>query len=238
MHLENIYLGTLSTTLPIGTKNHLGFGIVYLGMDKMKSYNDDGERIGNTEHTASDLLLMLSCSRVIFRNISLGLTLKYIRETLADYSFDAFNFDIGLNYTFEFRRIIYQKRRRIIKKEKIDFGLTINNIGPMVNFKTLSSLQPMVLKIGASYKYKKLLISTDLRIPIDNIPSIHLGCEQEIGFLRLRAGFKTFTLHGLNILSGFSIGCGIHTKIINLDYAFLPYGELGLTHRISTLMRF
>ena len=37
----------------------------------------------------------------------------------------------------------------------------------------------------------------------------------------------------LGVILCFSCGIGIKIEKIDFDYAFLPYGELGTTHRIS-----
>ncbi|MCX5781153.1 MAG: hypothetical protein NT145_00375, partial [Elusimicrobia bacterium] len=48
----------------------------------------------------------------------------------------------------------------------------------------------------------------------------------------LRFGYNT-NVKGLDRLGGFSSGIGLTYKKYTLDYAIAPYGEFGLTHRIS-----
>jgi hypothetical protein len=39
-------------------------------------------------------------------------------------------------------------------------------------------------------------------------------------------------------MSDFSAGIGIRRKLMSIDYAFVPLGDLGTTHRISLNFRF
>ena len=53
----------------------------------------------------------------------------------------------------------------------------------------------------------------------------------------VRLGYNS-DVKGLDSISGFSAGFGITYKKYTLDYAIAPYGDLGLTHRISLAYRF
>jgi len=52
--------------------------------------------------------------------------------------------------------------------------------------------------------------------------------------LALRAGYRT----GQDIGSGMSAEVGLRIGKIDLDYAYVPYGDLGNTHRISLEIKF
>lgn len=42
----------------------------------------------------------------------------------------------------------------------------------------------------------------------------------------------------LEFLSGLTVGSGFKLNIFDIDYAFVPYGDLGYTHRSSLLAKF
>lgn len=55
----------------------------------------------------------------------------------------------------------------------------------------------------------------------------------------LRLGYRyALSRPDLGGLSDFSAGFGLRFKTMSLDYAFVPLGDLGMTHRISFNMRF
>jgi hypothetical protein len=54
----------------------------------------------------------------------------------------------------------------------------------------------------------------------------------------LRAGINTLGLGDIAGLSGLSAGAGIAFSSLSVDYALVPFGELGLTHRLSLSLKF
>jgi hypothetical protein len=55
--------------------------------------------------------------------------------------------------------------------------------------------------------------------------------------IHIKNGLKTKTMADLGVISCLSCGIGIKIEKIDFDYAFLPYGELGMTHLISLLIK-
>ena len=55
----------------------------------------------------------------------------------------------------------------------------------------------------------------------------------------LRVGYRyALTRPDLGGLSDFSAGVGLRFQRFSLDYAFIPLGDLGITHRISVNYHF
>ena len=54
----------------------------------------------------------------------------------------------------------------------------------------------------------------------------------------LRAGYNSRAAKNLGGFTGFSSGVGFSIGRIGLDYAWVPFGELGDTHRIGLRGRF
>jgi len=59
-----------------------------------------------------------------------------------------------------------------------------------------------------------------------------------VSILALRAGYKTMKNPDLGGLTGVSGGMGINLGKFNFDYSFTPFGDLGISHRVSLLIRF
>jgi hypothetical protein len=79
---------------------------------------------------------------------------------------------------------------------------------------------------------QKLGFAQDFIISSSDKFGIALGAEYWVAeILALRFGYRTGT--GTGGLSGLRTGLGVYFKNFGLDYAIAPYGELGLTHKIS-----
>jgi hypothetical protein len=110
------------------------------------------------------------------------------------------------------------------------------------------------LRVGAGYTIDhvfstpqrpvdKLLLAADLTlpiVPIDAATHFAIGTEYSRWFASnqygaFRIGYRLPT--DLGPLAGMTVGLGYGMEfpgtVVSLDYAFVPYGELGVSHRIS-----
>jgi outer membrane protein OmpA-like peptidoglycan-associated protein len=96
---------------------------------------------------------------------------------------------------------------------------------------------PSEIKLGGCYQgLKDARLAIDLTLPVDNTISVHGGVEYDFNrYVSLRTGWRSgpYSITGLGWLSGFTSGFGLRYRGLRFDYAFVPYGKLGLTHRIS-----
>jgi len=97
---------------------------------------------------------------------------------------------------------------------------------------------PLNLKLGGAYSASRnLLFALDINKPVDNDIILNAGTEYIIEFhgaisIAARLGYKT-DAKGFAETAGVTAGTGIKYRDIGFDYAFVPYGELDSTHRIS-----
>lgn len=181
--------------------------------------------------TATDNLLMLSYARVLSPKISLGTNIKYITQNYYSYSSDGVLLDIGI----------------LTSIASFPLGISLQNVGN--GFKMKNSTRkdtdppPTELKIGTGYEFtsNRLRLAVDLAQVVDN--KLNLGLGAEYGFLnniiQVRGGYK-YKLGGndLGTISGLRFGFGINLYGTNVDYAFAPAGDLGVTHRMSLSYKF
>ena len=121
-------------------------------------------------------------------------------------------------------------------------GAVLSNVGTSIE----NYSQPLNYVFAGSYRLKNLLMKKDRDIValstegyIDTGLKVDLGDEYKMAFGRndvfLRLGYRTGS--DLGAVAGLTTGVGISHKFddfeAGLDYAFVPYGVLGLTHRIS-----
>ncbi|MFA7008848.1 MAG: hypothetical protein WC204_08300, partial [Elusimicrobiales bacterium] len=156
-------------------------------------------------------------------DVSVGVSMKYIRSQIID-SAKSYAGDLGI-MTYNFTNIPYR------------LGVTMNNMGAGMRYDAQSCPLPLTFKLaGAVNPFKNMLFSMDMVFPKQNKPSFLLGTElstepNELTRLSVRAGLNTQRLK--DGLSGFTLGVGATLHFFTLDYAFVPMGELGSTHKIS-----
>ncbi|MFA5857526.1 MAG: PorV/PorQ family protein [Elusimicrobiota bacterium] len=93
---------------------------------------------------------------------------------------------------------------------------------------------PGVLKLGAGYKLldNALTIAADFDLPSDAAGFFSIGTEFALTpNIALRAGYNTGTAAITG--GGITAGIGLTWEKWQLNYAYVPYGGLGLTHRVG-----
>jgi tetratricopeptide (TPR) repeat protein len=179
----------------------------------------------------------------IFEDFYAGLNLNILTEQVFEDSGGGFGINIGGLYYPRY--------------ENFSVGLVLQNIGIATNRPDL----PSVVKFGLGYRFALEDIMLPFReegyfmrlenntaadidviyYPVENLARVNVGAEK---FWRLnkyhsvaaRMGYKFGT--DLGVVSGFTFGLGYELTAnkdtsFNLDYALVPYGDLGISHRIS-----
>lgn len=207
----------------IGT---FGINATLVSMGTFEGYTIDSQNnpVATGYYTARDLSIGASFAYEVDTNIYIGGTLKYINEIIDDMSAYGFALDTG----FLYKDII----------ENVSIGLNIQNIGPAMKYKNVSSRMPLNFKIGVSAKPVRIFTyAIDFDIPTDNKLKLNTGIElwiQNLVAIRVGYSFRFGDFEYSTRLAGLSSGIGF--KISNdyfLDYVFVPYGNLGNTHRFA-----
>ena len=123
-------------------------------------------------------------------------------------------------------------------------GASLVNLGTDLKYVTAHEPLPLGFKLGAAYRMldKRLLVALGMDSWIrDQRTFGDAGVEYApVKWVALRMGYQLG--HGQDQLGsglvGFSTGVGFQFKGFNLDYAYLPYGDLGNTQRFSLGFRF
>jgi hypothetical protein len=100
---------------------------------------------------------------------------------------------------------------------------------------------PLTLRLGASGQpFAQWLFSGDFVKRNDMDGEFDVGAEvTPKKFFSIRVGYR-YALNSPDLggLSNFSAGIGLRRAPLSVDYAFVPLGDLGMTHRISLNFRF
>jgi hypothetical protein len=223
---EDIFYDNVSFAYP--TKNGIfALSANYLGIGKINKYLNTGVSAGDS-YSPYDILGSLTYANSFGRH-QLGINLKYIYSEIEDESASAVAADLG-----------YLTK---LSGGKVGFGTSVQNLGTQMKYIDESDPLPILIKAGVSYDiYNRLILTFDANMPVDNEAYGNIGAEYNYvlgnaGFA-VRSGYKTSTINDHDALSGLSAGMGINYFGLCMDYAWVPYGNLGNTHRMSMSYKF
>jgi hypothetical protein len=211
--------------------------LIYLYMDEIKEVLRDTKGNGNGRYwetgkvfSAEDMALSLAFAQALEENLFMGANFKYIHQSIEDESASGFGLDLG---------VLYKPSRRL------GFGFVVQNLGPKMKFITDEFSLPLTYRLGVAYQIgDRFSFSFDIKKTKDEKIDFCAGMESWFGkWLALRfsgvtkADDKLGKFKGLP--TGVTAGCGFNIgNSVKIDYAYVPYGDLGDTHRISISMKF
>lgn len=209
----------------------LGASLVLLDSGKIIGRDVDGNE--TSDFKVQDRIITLSYGKKIAKGTFFGINGKHLRQEIQSENVEAYSFDAG---------ILYYPRR-----EDISFGVTMQNVGDKYKFLKEEDKLPLNVKLGIAGRLfdDKLLLAADFNKPKYNDYYTNVGTEWEIDrVFRLRLGYDSNTDAG----NGLTMGFGISLKEVdiyfmpiaevNFDYAFVDYGDLGITHRVAIILKF
>lgn len=228
-------------------KANVAFFGQFLASDDMTRTieGENGGYIESGTFNNSDFIAGASYSYYFNEQLNLGITGKYIQESIDDKSASAIAFDLGLLH------------RPV--NDKIRVGAVIRNLGTQMTYFTDSEYSeglPLVYAGGISYKtdlktrnshaefIPTMLVSLDLSMAKGTDLTGLIGSEFQIhDQLLLRLGYKTnagdYKNGGDNELySGFSTGVGFVRNNLKIDYALNSYGDLGFVNQVTLKYQF
>lgn len=210
--------------IPVG-RNALGFSVYRLDHGSIERYTAADAKDGSFD--AGSLAASFSVSNAITENLRIGFSGKYLRQNIEAVSATSFAGDFGLLY----------------RAGHTSFGATVRHMGPGLEFVKEKASLPQTVSIGAARRFgnDKFLVALDLSKAKDNDLTYHGGLEYNVtNFSALRAGYQITPSNTLDVdgLTAFSGGVGLHFGLFTFDYAFIPFGDLGNTHRLSLSLSF
>lgn len=222
---EDVNYEWLAFALPTTEYGVFGFGLQYVSYGSIDKV--DNTNISDGSFSPLDMALYLSYANSYDR-LNFGLNLKYIYSKIEE-SASAIALDLGATYKFD--------------NNKTSIGAALTNLGTSMKFNKESEDLPMLFKIGAShYLLDEWLVSLDLNFPKDNEIYFNFGTQYSIEIAEnldfaFRAGYegRNKDIPGFNWIN---LGFGLEYLDYKFDYAFVPYGDIGMTHRFSFGIKF
>lgn len=207
MWFAGISQGYLSLGYPL-SRGIIAGGINYVDMGEF-----DGRDIGGNPIplTASALNYHLGYANRVGEKFIWGISAGVVQDTITEDTKSTYAANFGL---------LFQS------SESLSFGLALRNTGDKLGSDPL----PFEARVGLALTRGPLVLALDIASPIDNDTYYCAGVEWwPWESIALRAGYKT----NQDIGQGLTAGLGFRKGKIQFDYAYVPYGDLGETHKIS-----
>lgn len=225
-YFADMQSGFLGFIRPVGLDKAWGVHVSYLNYGDFTETDVAGNITG--DFSGGDLLFAVSGALQPKYGLSLGATLKFIYESLHDYTATGIATDLGIRYMTD--------------RERIMLGLAVQHLGFQ-----LSSLGddkdklPVTIRGGGAIRPRGLpiLFAGDVIVPIDNDPGVALGAEYyELKPLYIRIGWNSFgsnyrTGDSDDSWAGLGLGVGFDIRDFHISYAYAPGAELGDSHRVT-----
>lgn len=226
---EGVSQNVLGYARPTESKGTWAAGVSMQKVGDIKGYDTAGVETGDL--SASETLLSFAWGRPwetapLFPGVHLGAAVKLFQKKLGEDAASAYMMDLGL---------LYEAKEGFFQRLKT--GFAVQNIGTGVKFISEESSLPMVMKLGWSYPFlgDSLVAAFDMVTSPDDKAHFNVGADYRLlDILAFRLG-----MNGRNDLdAGLTYGLRLGNERLHLDYAFIPFGDLGDTHRLSLGFRF
>ncbi len=234
-----------------------------LHMDDMDEMDEETFGPTGRTFTASDIMVGLTYSNAFTDKFSFGITGKYLRENLWDYSVDSYALDIGSLYNTQWKNLT--------------IGMTLKNFGPDVIYELdndddgetdedpfdlldndgdglideddeeLGFKIPMNYSLGLAMDIirddnQTWIVSGQLDNTVDRRETWNIGTEYKYNFFAIRGGYQIgYDEASYSFGTGFKIPTSI--AVFGVDYSYTNMGDLeedfvSGVHRFSLKMEY
>ncbi len=221
-HLESSFFDYLAYGAKLGRSSAWGVSAQYFSAGSIPETDISGSSLG--QFSPHDLAVSAGYAREA-AGFSLGASGKFLRSTVLG-SAQAFAVDFGI-------------LSPAMAGERLRMAFTASNIGGRMKFDADSESLPLVYKLGAALRLSSSwLVTGEAAAPRNNAPFLSAGTEYALitgQNLRVmgRAGYNGRNGQDTPGFAGASFGLGLGYGSLQLDYAVVPFGVLGLARRLS-----
>ncbi|MEI7903878.1 MAG: PorV/PorQ family protein [Candidatus Firestonebacteria bacterium] len=200
----------------------IGIGVQYVNYGSITEMDNLGTELAG--FTPYDLAINVAYA-LNFSGINAGINVKYVSSVIKRTA-TAFAADLGLQYTVS----------------GVKLGVAAYNLGTGMKFVNDTVGLPVYLRAGAAYSpMANLMVEADGEFPADGAIGFGIGAEY---LYVLAADMSVVPRAGYNSINevsgfkGFTFGLGFNWTTYTLDYALVPFGDMGLVHKMSIGMKF
>ncbi|MCK5738213.1 PorV/PorQ family protein [bacterium] len=224
--------------LPRGGSLGLSMGMLHMAdMAVTDEYHPTGTGEFFRYH---DSFAALTYALKMTNRFSFGVSVKYVREDMAEIVMDGWMMDLGTFYWTGYKSLRFAV-------SLLNFGNDLeasgtywqpNADGSLSREKYASFAPPTTFRVGVAMEAierENITLTTSFQInhPVDNAENAAFGLDCALmKHLHLRAGYRVNYDE-----EAFTFGAGVQTQILNrdfvLDYAFKDFENLSSTHQFS-----
>jgi len=218
-YLAGSFEETLLLGLPAGSLGGFAAALQYVTWGRIDKRDADGVPQGS--FTDSDAAFSVGWGLPVADGLSVGSALHGSQQKIVDSLYTGLSGDVGLLW---------------VPQPNLRVGLAYTGLGTtMAGFKPAQDLHlglSTLLGLGRGFKLQPLLAGDWEPKGVSRIQgglegTINRACSLRLGY---QAALENNQLGGL---TGFTAGAGLRIGRVRLDYAFVPYGDLGVSHRMS-----
>lgn len=201
----------------------IGLDYVDLGDIRRTTIQSFSQGVSLGTASGNDLMLYGSYAWKLEPRFALGGTLKLIREKLDDRSATSVAIDAGMTFLSPWKGIT--------------LGMGLRNVGTSLEFFNDREELPLTFQGGAAFEtpIEGFRVALDLDKVKDQSVAVKFGSEYDIReMFRIRLGYNS----AIDADNGLTAGFGISYGDFSIDYAYIPFGDIGRSHRVSAGYRF
>jgi hypothetical protein len=199
-----------------------GTSVVYSGTDHIETWSNDNFPVAPEVEGASAIIHVV-CASQWREKIAYGLAVKCFYDKLVDVMSLGAAVDIGMQCRIT---------------DRICIGGVVQNVGKDMVYESMSFPLPLTSRIGGCVEvlpgWWNLLMDMEWRRY--GFIDLHVGSELTYKIGALRCGYRSGPQD--TELGCFTFGAGVQVESILIDFAYVPYGDLGNTYRIWIAMKF
>jgi hypothetical protein len=242
--------------LPLGTVGTLGVSFTQLSMDDMKVRTVEQPEGTGEFFGASDMAIGITYARQLSDRFSIGITAKYIQQTIWHESASAMAVDVGTMFRTDLfggmtigaslsnfgtsMKLAGRDARKFISVDDTKMGSN-DQIPADIEFDSWAL--PLLFQFGVSATPLKTdeiawTVAVDALHPSDDYESVNVGTELAYrNFLFVRGGYSSLWLDGAE--GGLCLGVGVTSDLfttesirVKFDYA---YRNIGLLENVQVI---
>lgn len=230
----------ITATMPLTSSSGLGLSINSLTSGAMEVRTEFQPEGTGQKIYASNVAAGLTYSNRLSDMFTMGVTLKYINERLAEYTNHTATFDLGFTYQTDFKNLAFAVMVQNFSGNsglEGDFLAVDFNRAGTVNTEEYTA--PTVFRMGASMtalekENHEITVSFELQHPNDNAENFRFGAEYSyLKLIYFRTGIR-LNVDGQQFPS---IGVALRHRVgghpLHLNYTVLPTQIMGTQHVVG-----
>ncbi|MFZ2322525.1 MAG: PorV/PorQ family protein [Ignavibacteriaceae bacterium] len=257
--LADIKYNYLAASYNLGDIGTIGFSFTSSDIGEMNVTTiAQPEGTGET-FTSTETAISLSYAIQLTDNFSIGISPKFVYESIWRMSANAFAVDLGVQYVTPFDGAIlamsisnFGTSMQLLGTSNLvlhdlDLESTGNNGDVPAYLETDSWSLPLTFRVGVAYnpvhtEMHKITLALDAMHPSDNYESINVGAEYSYNdFVFFRGGYKSLFLDSSE--ESFSLGFGVKQLLIGnvallIDYAYQDFGRFSDIQKFTLTVSF